>query len=74
MKQSHCSVVCGLDLKGFNAELAVISGRIREVGRMHEAMSAAGRNPDQWLPIFLGSVGAETSTQRGANNERQEKP
>jgi type IV secretion system protein VirB4 len=56
VKQSHCSVVCGLDLKGFDSELAVISGRIREVGRMHEAISAAGRAPAQWLPVFLRSL------------------
>ena len=57
VKQSHCSVVCGLDLKGFSAELAVISGRIREVGHMHEAMASVGRNPDQWLPVFFRSIG-----------------
>ena len=62
VKQSHCSVVCGLDLKGFDGELAVISGRIREVGRMHQAMSAAGRHPDQWLPLFLRSLSAADAT------------
>jgi len=35
VKQGHYSVVCQLDLKGFNAELAVISGRASAVERMH---------------------------------------
>ena len=33
VKQSHHSVVCQLDLKGFDAELAVISGRAAKVAR-----------------------------------------
>src|SRR5207302_1435919 len=35
VKQGHHSVVCQLDLKGFDAELAVISGRASQVERMH---------------------------------------
>ena len=34
VKQGHHSVVCQLDLKGFEAELAVISGRAQQVERM----------------------------------------
>jgi type IV secretion system protein VirB4 len=33
VKQAHHSVVCQLDLKGFDAELAVISGRAAKVTR-----------------------------------------
>src|ERR1017187_3536434 len=39
IKQAHRSVVCQLDLKGFDAELAVISGRTSEVARMHRIMA-----------------------------------
>ena len=42
VKQAHHSVVCQLDLKGFEAELAVISGRAHEVQRMHRIISANG--------------------------------
>jgi type IV secretion system protein VirB4 len=52
VKQGHCSVVCGLDLKGFGAELTVISGRIAEVERMHRIIETHGSEPDQWLPAF----------------------
>ena len=45
VKQAHNSVVCQLDLKGFDAELAVISGRASEVQRMHRLMSATGSEP-----------------------------
>jgi type IV secretion system protein VirB4 len=52
VKQGHCSVVCGLDLKGFDAELAVISGRISEVERMQQIIAATGPAPGRWLPVF----------------------
>ncbi len=55
VKQSHHSVVCQLDLKGFDAELAVISGRAAQVARMNELMSALGESADAWLPSFLAS-------------------
>jgi type IV secretion system protein VirB4 len=52
VKQGHCSVVCALDLKGFDAELAVISGRISEVERMQQIIAATGPKAEQWLPVF----------------------
>ncbi|HTW37208.1 MAG TPA: VirB4 family type IV secretion/conjugal transfer ATPase [Steroidobacteraceae bacterium] len=54
VKQGHHSVVCQLDLKGFEAELAVISGRAVEVERMHRIIARVGSDPSQWLPSFLG--------------------
>jgi type IV secretion system protein VirB4 len=53
VKQGHYSVVCALDLKGFDGELAVISGRRHTVERMHQMMRTVGAEPDQWLPGFL---------------------
>ncbi len=53
VKQSHQSVVCQLDLKGFEAELAVISGRSTEVSRMHRLISATGQDPAEWLGQFM---------------------
>lgn len=53
VKQGHSSVVCQLDLKGFDAELAVISGRASAVKIMHELMNEGGEAADQWLPHFL---------------------
>jgi type IV secretion system protein VirB4 len=55
IKQAHHSVVCQLDLKGFNAELAVISGRASEVQRMHRIISATGSEPAAWLPEFMAA-------------------
>jgi type IV secretion system protein VirB4 len=56
IKQGHCSVVCELDLKGFDAELAVISGRTSEVERMHRIIAEVGADPARWLPEFEGGV------------------
>ena len=53
IKQGHHSIVCELDLKGFDAELAVISGRASEVERMHRLIERYGPEPDAWLPEFL---------------------
>ena len=57
VKQAHHSIVCRLDLKGFDAELAVISGRAGEVRRMHRIMSATGPDPAAWLPQFMAAGG-----------------
>jgi len=57
VKQAHHSVVCQLDLKGFDAELAVISGRAGEVTRMHRIMAATGPDPTAWLPQFMAVSG-----------------
>lgn len=58
VKQSRSSVVCSLDLRGFNDELAVISGRARTVALGERLMSEIGSASDQWLPAFLDRVRA----------------
>lgn len=58
VKQGHHSVVCQLDLKGFDAELAVISGRAEEVERMRRIIAEVGADPAQWLPRFLAPLAA----------------
>lgn len=52
VKQGHHSIVCQLDLKGFDAELAVISGRASELERMHRLIGEHGPDPAAWLPAF----------------------
>jgi type IV secretion system protein VirB4 len=58
VKQAHHSVVCELDLKGFDAELAVISGRAQQLAQMRQMISAAGPDPTDWLPLFTAANGA----------------
>ena len=55
VKQAHHSVVCRLDLKGFDAELAVISGRAAKVTEMSELIAARGPLPAHWLPAFMAT-------------------
>ncbi len=57
VKQGHYSVVCQLDLRGFDAELAVISGRAGQVRRLHAIMARTGTTPACWLPEFMASAG-----------------
>ncbi|MBS0379598.1 MAG: VirB4 family type IV secretion/conjugal transfer ATPase [Proteobacteria bacterium] len=56
VKQGHHSIVCRLDLKGCDAELAVISGRAREVARMHRLQESCGAAVEQWLPPFMAGL------------------
>jgi len=56
VKQGHSSVVCKLDLKGFDAELSVLAGRRSTVEKMHRAMARFGTDPGSWLPAFLGDA------------------
>jgi type IV secretion system protein VirB4 len=52
IKQGHYSVVCQLNLKGFDAELKVISGRASTVDELYRILSTTGPDPAQWLPVF----------------------
>jgi type IV secretion system protein VirB4 len=61
VKQNHQSVVCELDLKGFDAELAVISGRRAAVDALGELIARHGANPQIWLPHFYREVIGKTA-------------
>ena len=52
VRQSQHSVVCELDLKGFEAELAVISARATTLAEVRTLIRATGADPKHWLPIF----------------------
>jgi type IV secretion system protein VirB4 len=52
VKQGHYSVVCQLDLKGFRAELNVISGRASAVERLRRLIERVGSDSADWLPLF----------------------
>jgi len=60
VKQAHRSVVCQLDLRGFDAELAVISGRAAQVALAAELAASRGVDPQHWLPEFMSRNGAVT--------------
>lgn len=52
VKQGHHSVVCELNLKGFDAELKVISGRAASVEELYRIIEKTGPDPARWLPVF----------------------
>jgi type IV secretion system protein VirB4 len=56
VKQGHQSVICELDLKGFDAELAVISGRRSSVDLVDQLVTRFGADPHAWLPAFYEQV------------------
>jgi len=53
VKQGHHSIVCELNLKGFDRELAVISGRSSGIDLMNRLIAEHGPRPADWLPAFL---------------------
>jgi type IV secretion system protein VirB4 len=56
VRQGHWSLVCELDLKGFDAELAVISGRRSAVDLVTQLIAQHGAVPERWLPHFYRRV------------------
>ena len=52
IKQGHHSVVCELNLRGFEYELNVISGRIGTIEVMNRLIAEVGPDPALWLPRF----------------------
>lgn len=52
VKQGQESVVCELDLKGMEVELAVISGRLANVAVVERLRAECGGEPEHWLPRF----------------------
>lgn len=57
LKRGRHSAVCQLDLKEFNPELAVISGRATTVEFFDQLIGAYGGEPDEWLPHFCERFG-----------------
>jgi type IV secretion system protein VirB4 len=58
VKQGHNSVVAKLDLKGFDAELSVLSARKANIERMQRLIESRGDDPNQWLPHFARGEGS----------------
>ena len=59
VKQGQQSVVCRLDLAGFDAELAVISARTAGLNRLDALLQALGSDPDAWLGEFMAAPSAK---------------
>jgi type IV secretion system protein VirB4 len=74
LKQGRHSVVCQLDLKGFDRELAVISGRATTVQTMHRMIERHGPRPPAWLPPFYDAVAPSTARPTGTPSTRKETP
>lgn len=52
IKKGNESVVAELNLKGFDDELAIISGTTDNVLLITEIINEVGNDPDKWMPIF----------------------
>jgi type IV secretion system protein VirB4 len=70
VKQGAHSVICELDLQGFEAELAVISARPQTVNLMYELIADHGTDPAHWLPAFRAAIARPLSPPQ----QRSERP
>lgn len=61
VKQGAVSTVVSLDLAGFDYELAVISGRTKNLELMHELIARHGEAPELWLPHFRQAIEARAA-------------
>lgn len=52
IKQNGNSVVAELNLRGFDDELAVLSGNTATAKLVEQLIDSSGENPDMWLPEF----------------------
>ena len=52
VKQGHNSVVAELNLRGFDEELAVLSGRTASVELVDALREQVGDDPANWLELF----------------------
>ena len=62
IKRGRHSAVCQLDLKGFDGELAVISGRATNVELLNRLIAERGEAPEAWLPAFCAHFTRGPST------------
>ena len=72
VKQGRHSVVCQLDLKGFDRELAVISGRSATVELMHQLLKIHGEEPAGWLPPFYEAVKSLRAASAQPNSQNRQ--
>ncbi|MBZ2207150.1 VirB4 family type IV secretion/conjugal transfer ATPase [Massilia soli] len=52
VKQGHNSVIAELNLRGFDDELAVLSGTTANNALLDQLLAQVGTDPDIWLPLF----------------------
>lgn len=52
IKQGQSSVVAELNLRGFDDEIAILSGTTKNIELLETIMDEVGESPEKWLPLF----------------------
>lgn len=71
IKHNHSSVIATLDLRGFDSELAVISGRTANIELMRALIEQHGSAPGDWLPKFREAIAHKAKTNIGNPPNKQ---
>jgi type IV secretion system protein VirB4 len=61
-------VVCELNLRGFEYELNVISGRIANIEIINRVIADVGHDPAVWLPRFRDATGKGAAARAASLN------
>lgn len=56
IKQGHSSVICRLDLSGFQQELKVLSGSTDNINYVEQLIATYGPDPKAWLPHLYAHI------------------
>lgn len=70
VKQSTQSAFAKLDLKGFNDEMAVLSGSSDNVELLHRVMAEYGEDPEVWYEPFIEAIRHRRETKRQQREAR----
>ncbi|WP_336294022.1 VirB4 family type IV secretion/conjugal transfer ATPase [Bartonella sp. CB169] len=57
IKQGQSSVVAELNLRGFDNEIAILSGTTKNIELLETIMKEVGETPEKWLPLFQERLG-----------------
>ncbi|WP_108610805.1 VirB4 family type IV secretion/conjugal transfer ATPase [Aminobacter sp. MSH1] len=64
VKQNGQSMLCHLDLRGFDDELKILSGDTANNVVLDEVIAEVGDDPSQWIPVYYDRVRSKTAASR----------
>lgn len=72
VKQNGQSMLCQLDLRGFDDELSILSGDTANNVVLDEVIAEVGDDPAQWIPVYLDRIAARKASSRIPDMRKQQ--
>jgi type IV secretion system protein VirB4 len=70
VKQGGHSMLCHLDLRGFDDELKILSGDTANNAVLDEVIAQVGDDPEQWIPVYLDRIAARSASSKSADKRK----